>query len=190
MFTTICFNDDYKDAIKKVYITGKEDRIILKCKYYTYPDIIFNNTRLPKVLVDLICKWIDDEIIFKITGCSKDDSVYIQSDSACINCVDININFRVSAKALLFDQRFDKLYNIHLCKNIIMLNNGYVHDPYTQTRSILHKIIETCKKCKTIEKICTYESMFSPKLLTATIVNENLLLFAINILYMFNKIRL
>jgi len=92
---TLHFDNNYENIVKKVYETKNEDVIILNCKYYTYPDIILNNTPLPKVLANLICKWIDDKITLKISyyGAS---SISVRSEHTCVNFVNIDIAFNIA----------------------------------------------------------------------------------------------
>jgi len=190
MFATIYFDEDYKNVIKKVYDTKVDNKIILKCKYYMYPNIIFDNTPLPKVLVNLICKWIDDEIIFDISVCEH-SSVLVHSNEACINFVDIHINFKifVYADEKYGPKEFSRLYNILLSTNIInfeLCKDKY--DNYARTRKIFDIFLQKHKQKEKIEK--TYELVCNKEPFTAEIVNIDLLLFIIDVLCIFNKVQL
>jgi len=113
----------YKKALDQKYSTiyiitndltvCASDTVTLKYKYSDYNDIIFDNTTLPKVLIDLICLWIDDEITLQIIV-NYDDCIDVKSLNTCINFVNIQFEFSIFQKY--------EIYNRQFCENIVTYN--------------------------------------------------------------------
>jgi len=146
----IQYNQEFKDKLRNIYKNKLPDRIVLKCKYPEYYNIILDCTLLPTVLINLICVWLDDEIVLKIQPISGYFNVKLED--TYINFVKIHMDFKTcnnyfydlyfSNNILLFDDvidDFDKYRYTFLTYNAIKKSTDktYVVESWTDGKFII-----------------------------------------------------
>ena len=64
--TFIHIDNENKNKLYDTCTSFRPNEVTIKCIYKFYFDIIFDNTSLPNTLIELICIWLNDEVIFEI----------------------------------------------------------------------------------------------------------------------------
>jgi len=161
MLPVIQYNEEFYDKLRNIHKTETSNKIILKCIYPAYHDIILNCTSLPTVLIDLICIWIDDEITL-LVNFKSEITTEIALEGTCINFVNTQANFA------LFNHGY---YNMHFCDNILLFSRSLdKYEEYFYAYSIYfyatHEILK--------DEYTFYRSNYLP--ISVKIINHNLLL--------------
>jgi len=169
MQPTIQYDQEFRNKLRNINKNKSSDKITLKCKYPEYYDIIFKNTFLPSTLINLICEWVDDEIILNIRyDCGYLD---IKLKDTYINFIDVQAGFTVGV---------DCLSGIYFNNNILLFDdsvNTYIQQWVT---SMIYNHVHSVYKIEMIEDtfvFCTIHGKIYVK-----IVNYNLLLTICNLI--------
>jgi len=143
----ICIGDKTKlyalctsNSLNKEYVT-------ITIEYDYFFDIIFKNTSLPKVLVKLICKWINDEVILEFTDLYDDKCPYCEKklsiqtiENTYINCVETKFEFKLFFCAGYFATK--EMCYIRCNDNIIKYIDSIPPD-FVNERSLYEKTVES-----------------------------------------------
>ena len=118
MFCSIIIDEENKNKIRTMYDNNTFDiKVTIKCKYFAYPDKILNHTPIPKVIVNLICEYIDDEITFNSTSLHLRTSK-VKSESIVLESIDANINFTNVNIYLNIIEEFQGIIDFNKCENL------------------------------------------------------------------------
>jgi len=179
MYPHICIDEENKKKLHTLCNFNKlcSDTITVQCNY-DFSDILLENTPLPKVLVELICKWINDEIIFAIWNSYSTYEKYIrlQTESAYINYNSVKIEFLLMVKHAFFN---DQLYNMIFCDNILKISRPIkLDEKQTKTKYMYNKTKTATENFKKIKNIC-----ITPDDKSFIIVNQDLWKMVCNVVY-------
>jgi len=158
-------------------------KINMTCNYNFYSDSLLNFTPLPKVLIDLICVWINDEIVIWLYG--YEDYFRIRTCiTTCINFYDVDIDCCLLFK---YNPEFcfeEGPYDMYFCNNILQTGNGKypTTKQYDEIKKTYLRTVHGTKKFTDIGAIV------EPNHDELEIVNYELWLIACNIIYVVQDI--
>jgi len=155
------------------------DEIIVKCVYDFYSNSLLDNTPLPKVLVELICVWINDEVVVLVNNCITDYLKLYTKNDACISFCNVRIKFCSVVKYISTFFLEKGLYDMEFSDNILQINNSIreLSERQDEAYKIYAKTVHETKKFTNTDVVVV------PDRKSFKIVNHELWLIACNIIY-------
>ena len=207
MFCSIIIDEENKNILRTMYNENISNiKLTIKCNYFAYPDKILNYTSIPKVIVNLICEYIDDEITFNSTSLhlptfkatsrrtsTRSASERSTTEHLLLDSIIANINFTNIKINLLLADNFQEIIDFNKCETpkwkflsiseniIICKDSTYIHDISIHTYDIFKIMTNKHTKFKKISKYVI--SHIDDTKLRFEIVNYEILLIICNIIY-------
>jgi len=177
MYCNIILDPENEEVLRSAHYIHKKiynyAYIIVKCVYFIYPEKILKNTLLPKVLTNLVCDYVNDEIAFKINikinkiGKLRFKLMHFISEDATsyINFKKVPIKLIIKhVTSLAWDDYIEYIHLLKLDKNILMHNrstnsNIVQEHTYEAIQSIIRKIKNEEYQTKYITSYIPNETM-------------------------------